>query len=334
MKAVTCVIPHAYTVRWTQITVQSLLQHRNDADMDILIVDNSPIGNPSIRGITETPYGEKVRVVPSKDLVNTGHQLALDHAIDLVDTPWFLSWETDVRAMRDGWLDWMLSHVKDDFVAMAGWYWDAGFEDGRHYISPAGALYRTSVLKSLKEECLRNKDLSVCYGRDMSKRINLATEYPHTAGMLIPQGNWGPFSECRGFGNVYPFPEVEQWTPEPGNWIFNRCEMQWECVRLPGGMVMNEQAQETGIPHKHTFVGPFEDPYFIHYWGGTVSHNFDKHNIYDFDIPKLWWWLRREYDMWEAVVPEEIRRQTIDMGIVRPIDDELAYAMTKVVPWK
>lgn len=330
MKTATVVIPHAFTTRWTQIAVASLRRFQNDATFDILVVDNS-IPHHSIRGITETALGAGVTVTPPQDPARGGHQLALDYAIGLVETPWFVAWETDTVAHRDGWLDWMLSFVKDDFVAMAGWYWSIGIDDSRHYISPAGALYRTSILKMLKEECLRNKDLAVCYGRDMSKRINLASEYPHTAGRFIPEGNWGPFSECRGFGNVYPFP-IDHWVPEPGNWIYNRCSMQWECVRLPGDFVVNETVRENGIQQKHTYIGPSDaEAYYRHYWAGTVSHNFDKHQIPKHDQPKLRWWLNREYALWNEIVPEEVRRQTIDAGLVRTFDEEYSYALSRVV---
>lgn len=334
MRPVTIVIPHALTCRWTQIAVSSLLAHKNRTEFDILIVDNTP-GNPSIKGISETRLGESVKIIPPKDPACCGHQLALDYAIDLVETPWFLSWETDVRATRDGWLDWILSHVRDDYVAIAGWYWDAGFNDGRHYISPAGALYRTSILKRLKRECLDNPELSLCYGRDMTKRIDLSKDYSHTAGRYIREGNWGPFLECRGFGNVYPFFDTDQWVPEPGNWIYNRCVMQWECVRLPGGMVQNEPEIAPWLPHKYTFVGPSEkEAYFIHHWGGTVSHNYEKHHIYDFEVPRLMWWFSREHGLWEEVVPADVREQTIKMGLVRTMQEEFDAAISMVVPYK
>lgn len=309
----------------------SLKQHKNETTFDILVIDNS-YGHPSIKGITETSLGEGVRVALPKDPVHGGHQMALDHAIDLVETPWFVAWETDVLAVRDGWLDWLLSFVKDDQVAIVGWYWSIGIDDSRHYISPAGALYRTSILKRLKKECLDNPDLSVCYGRDMSKRIDLAKDYPNTAGKFIPEGNWGPFVECRGFGNVYPFPR-DHWVPEPGNWIYNRCVMQWECVHVPGEMVPSEPSEiALGLPHKYTYVGPSEgEAYYVHYWAGSVSHNFQKHKIPPWDAAKLPFWLGREHRIWNEIVPEDVREKTLNKGWAIPYNRELAHAMTQVV---
>lgn len=329
-KAATVVIPHAFTSRWTQTAVSSLKQHKNEASFDIIVVDNSS-HHASIRGITETSVGEGVKVILPKDPIRGGHQLALDHAIDFVDTPWFVAWETDVVVHRDGWLDWLLSFVKDEYVAIVGWYWSIGSDDNRHYISPAGALYRTSILKNLKQECNNNQDLAVCYGRDMSKRINLATDYPHTAGRFIPERNWGPFSECRGFGNVYPFQRA-QWVPEPGNWIYNRCVMQWECIHVPGELVVNDECPELGLPHKHTYVGQSDaEAYYRHYWAGTVSHNFDKHKIPTHEISKTKWWLTREYKLWNEIVPEDAQEYVLKNGIARTFDDEYAYALTQVV---
>jgi hypothetical protein len=323
------VVPHAFTSRWTAITVAALKKHKNVADFDILMVDCSP-GHPSIRTITETSLGEGVKVIDPPAPNIAGHQVALDQAIDLVETPWYVAFETDVRVLRDGWLDWLLSFVKDDYVAMVGWNWASDADDSRHYISPAGALYRTSVLKLLKEECLRNKDMACCYGLDMSKRIDFLKDFPHTAGKLIKMGLWGPFLESRGFGNVYPFPR-DYWVSEPGNWIYNRIKMQWEVIHVPGEMVVNED-NIPGLPHKYAYIGPSEaEAYYKHYWAGSVSHNFDKHKIGEWDAIKLPWWLTREHTMWEETVPKDVQEYCINNGLVRAYGEELEYALSRVV---
>jgi hypothetical protein len=326
----TVVIPHAFSPRWIQICVASLKTHKNEADFDILVVNNS-VGHPSIKALTETRLGEGVKVIEPRDPNIAGHQVALDMAIDLVETPWFIAFESDVQVMRDHWFDWMLSFEKDPYVAIIGWYWSIGIDDWRHYISPAGALYRTSILKNLKAECLSNKDLAVCYGRNMSRRIDLAVEYKDTAGKMIPMGEWGPFLECRGFGNVYPF-ERDHWVPEPGNWISNRVEMQWEVIRLPGAMVEDAEANSVGLPHRYTYVGPSEsEAYFYHHWAGTVSKNFVKHGITENEFMKVPWWLKREYRIWNETVPEDVRKLTMEKGLVFTFEEELAYAKTRVV---
>jgi hypothetical protein len=313
--------------------VASLKSHKNTADFDIIVVDGS-VGHSSIRTITETSLGEGVRVIQANEDPNlAGHQIALDRAIDLVDTKYFIAWETDVQVMRDGWLDWMISFVKDDYVAIVGWLWASkGQDDWRHYISPAGALYRTSTLKMLKEECLRNKDLAVCYGKDMSKRVDIAKEFPHTGGKLIPAGIWGPFLEARGFGNVYPFSmNRDYWVSEPGNWVYNRCKMQWECIHLPGELAVNDDPMGKGIPHKYSYAGPSDaEAYFRHYFAGTVSHNFQKHKIPPFHYELIPFWLGREYRIWEEVVPEDVRKDTIAKGLVMTYAEECAYAKSQV----
>ncbi len=331
----TCVIPHAYGTRWSQICVASLKAYKNTSEFDILMIDNSP-GHPSIKGISETRLGDGVRIVQPKSN-DTGHQLALDQAIDIVERPWFIAFESDVRVMRAGWLDWMFSFVKDDYTAIVGWYWKdpANCHDLRHYISPAGSLYRTSILKMLKEECLRNPDLVCCYGRDMSKRINFREQYPHTSGKLIPEKNWGPFCECRGFGNVYPYAkDRDYWVMEPGNWIYNRCVMQWECVHLPGDMAVNDEipsAANLGLPHKYTYVGPSEaEAYFRHYWAGSVSKDFLKHPIPKYQAVRIPYWMQREYRIWNEVVPEDVRKQTVENGWAMTYEQEYAYAMSMV----
>jgi len=332
MTKATVVIPHAWTSRWIQICIASLKKFNNEAKFDIIVVDNS-MPDDSIKGISETSLGEGVRIIPPKTPGRGGHQLALDHAIDLVETPWFVAFEPDVQVLRDGWLDWLLSFIKDDYVVMAGWYWSVGnVDDNRHYISPAGALYRTSILKILKQECLSNPDLLVCYGRDMSLRIDLTKEYAHTAGKYIPEGDWGPFGECRGFGNVYPIAEKNQWTPEPGNWIYNRCAMQWECIHVPGSLVNSPpEVQAVGLPHTHTYVGPSDaEAYYYHYWAGSVSHNFQKHQIPPWDMAKIPFWLNREYRIWEEIVPEDVKAKTLDNRWVMTYDEEFKLAMSMV----
>ncbi len=331
MKTATVVIPHSLTTKWTQISVSSLLEYKNTTDFDILIIDNS-YWDPSIKGITETRLGENVKVVVSKDPGRGGHQLALDYAIDLIDTPWFVAWETDVRVIRDGWLDWFLSFVKDEYVAIVGWYWGTPLlDDFRHYISTAGALYRTSILKKLKTECILNKDLVFAYGRDMSKRVDIVKDYPITAEWMIGKENWGPFCEARGYGNVYPFAKArDYWISEPGNWIYNRCSMQWECVKVPGEMVKNDE-EVFEVPHKYTYIGESEkDAYYIHYWGGTACHTFKRYKIGKTQLPKIEWWLKREHNLWEQFVPEDVRKDTISKGFSKTFEEDFELARSQV----
>jgi hypothetical protein len=331
MKEATVIIPWAYATRWGMVSVSSLKRYSNNAKFDILVVDNSP-GHPSIRAITETRLGEGVKVITTGDPNLVGHQVTLDYCIDLVETPYYVAWETDVRVLRDGWLDWLISNMKDRYTAMAGWLWaTAGMDDSRHYISPAGAIYNTEILKLLKEECLRNPDLTLCWGHNMDKRLDLAADFPHTAGKMIPLKLWGPFTECRGFSNIYPFPR-ETVVSEPGNWIYNRCRCQWECVHLPGAMVVNDEAPpELSLPHKYAYIGPSDkEAYYRHFWAGSVSHNFDKHKIPPWDGCKVPWWLAREYDIWEQEVSKEVRDETWKLGILMTYEEECAYAQSQV----
>jgi hypothetical protein len=184
----------------------------------------------------------------------------------------------------------------------------------------------------LKEECLRNKDLAVCYGWNMDKRIDIMKEYPHTGGKLINMGIWGPFLEARGFGNVYPFAkERDHWTPEPGNWVYNRMRSQWECIHLPGALVENDEFTIQYVPHKYNYVGPSEaEAYYIHYFAGTVSHNYDKHKISAHHNMIVPWWISREIRVWNEEVPEDVRRETEVLGLVKTYEEELETAKAMV----
>jgi hypothetical protein len=41
-------------------------------------------------------------------------------------------------------------------------------------------------------------------------------------------------------------------------------------------------------------------------------------------------WLGREYRLWEEIVPEDVRKLTIEKGLVKTYAEELAYAKSQV----
>jgi len=327
-KYATVVIPAAYTPRWLQICVSSFAKYKNEKDFNILVMNNSP-DFPMIEAISQTEligHVDHIAITPYAQ--DRGHGLSLDYAIELVNTPFFFATETDGRPLRDGWLDWFAAFMKDDEVAMAGWLWEQApdIDDGRKYISPGGTLYNTKILKLLKRECQRNKSHTICYGANNLRRHEIEGIYHE----LLDRGSFGPFTDCRGFHNLYPINKQwkeDWWWHEPGSWCYFRALCQWECVKVPGAMVYHEN------PHvaDYTYYGDKENPWFYHQWAGTVSHNFDKHLVgTPWEIECIEWWLRREYRIWEEVVPENVRQVSIEKGLVKNFDDELAYALSRV----
>lgn len=326
MPYATVVIPHWLSPRWLQICIASMKATKNEKDYDVWVIDNSP-GHASIKAI-DNRLGEGIEIKEVPKLMQTP-ALALDFAIDHVETPWLFSAEIDIRFMKDNWLDWYASYAKDEYVAMVGWYWKVTEEDdGRHYIAPAATLYNTEVLKILKAECIANKQLVQSYGLNYEKRIPITAT--GAVEEMIKIGQWGPFAERRGFLNSSPFDRLNVYWHDTGSWLFCRAECQWECVRIPGEWIQQPIINSPNV--KLTYYGPSEvDAYIIHYWAGGVSHSFEVGFMVGWTNKCVEWWLRREHKLWEEVVPEDIRNDSIAKGIIPDLEEEIKFALTKVV---
>ena len=85
-------------------------------------------------------------------------------------------------------------------------------------------------------------------------------------------------------------------------------------------------------PTKYQFVGPSEaEAYLLHHGAGTVSHNYEKHLVItEWEALCLEWWLKREYRLWEEVVPEFVRQESLAKGFIPSFDVQLAKAMKSV----
>ena len=326
-KQVTVVIPFSHTPIWGQIVISSLKESSDFKNLDVILMNNSP-HRFGIEAIQETTLGENIKIHVPEASSQRSHAGALDRGITMVQTPFMFTLESDCRIVRDGWLDWYLSYAKDDYVAMVGWYWSIGddVDDGRHYINSSATLYNSRILKMLYQECISNSDLVISYGTNYELRRPLQDWIIEA----IKRKNWGPFSECRGFQNLYPVRQrPERWWHEPGNWLHYRASCQWECVKLPGKMIENTEPHSP--PHKFNYYGESEESaYLFHYWAGTVSHNYEKHLVivpWEADCQE--WWLKREYKLWEETVPEFIRKASLEKKLVRSFDEELAYAKSR-----
>ena len=176
MKDVTAVVPFAYTPKWGQIVVSSLKEFKNDLTLDIIVMNNTP-SRKDIEAISETTLGKYVTVM-IPPVFQRWHAGALDYAIDKIDTPYMFTIETDCTVDRNNWLDWYAGYMKDDMVAMAGWFWRVG---GRHYINSSATLYNSRILKKLLKECTDNEDTILCYGLDYEKRY----DHPHSRNIIM-----------------------------------------------------------------------------------------------------------------------------------------------------
>ena len=321
-KFATVVIPFAFTPRWGQIVISSLKKFANKKDFDILVMNNSP-EHAAIKAITGTSIGDGVKVYTPEKHRMRAHGGSLDCAIGLVDTPYIFTLESDCTVEKNGWLDWYAGHIQDEYTAMVGWYWNTA---GRYYINASATLYRTELLKRLWNECIRNKDDVICYGPKLTKRMH----HENTKTMIQNQ-EIGPFSDSRGFWNVdYPDPRPDQWWHEPGSWLYSRCFNQYQCVKIPGEVVYNPKGVQPEF--QYNYYGPSKNEiYAKHHWAGTVSHNYDKHLItVQWEALASDWWINRELRMWEEWVPEDIRKDTIEKGLVRDPEQEKQYAKSRI----
>jgi len=340
----TVVIPFSGTAKWGQILISCLKKYKNERDFDVLVVDTTcrPVWELATKAITDTPIGEGVKVVKAPADYQW-HGGALDHALSLIDTPYLFGIDSDCTIERDGWLDYYASFMKDEYVAMAGWYWTAidveraDVDDGRHLIACHHTLYNTRILDQIQAEIDANPETILSYGPAYTKRYDLDT-HPFL-GKFVRDKVLGPFSEIRGYYHMYPFAvdvdHMGSWADrnsyEPSHWLYNRAYSQWECAKMPGHVVLNPPGSP--LRESHTFVGPSDaEAYLRHYWGGTVSHEYELWpcDTWSWKNPCFEWWINRENMLWEKHVPEDIRKLTLDLGIVKPMDKEIEYIRSRV----
>ena len=311
---VTIVIPYAYNTKWLQILLASL-KETDIALCQIWVMNNTPQPDRSIDGIKKTSLGDGVRIydVPSP---RDWHGGCIDYALPDIETPFFMMMESDCQAVKASWLDNFLIPIeKDNLVAMAGWFWPGG---DRNYIGPGATIYDTQIVKSINEEVQRNKKITFCYGDGLKQRHTLEPR------MLDAKWLWGPFTETRSYHDIVK--REEKWWQEPCAWLYYRCSFEYECVWLPG-VFSNQHYNGVNIANA-TYYGSLNDHYFIHHWGGTVSHNWEKQKVTaPWELAALPYWIAREDNLWQEIVPESIRRQTLDMGLVKTGDEEMDFIL-------
>jgi hypothetical protein len=326
-KDVTIVVPFARNPVWLQTCVASFKEHKSQAD--ILVIDNSIGSRQGIdtRVITETSFGDGVKVIPqyqryygNNEIYGT-HAAALNMALRMINTKYLFATESDVVCMRDGWLDWYIGRIEEK-VAMIGWFWPP---PGRRYISPSMTLYDTRVLRLIDEEVMSDKGMNLTWG---FAEAAMRGQVDHWK-MLMRDRLLGPFNEMRTRGTV---PEWNLDKHDTASWLYFRLLFEYKCLEVPGGEIWLKDQIEGSPPTKYQFVGDEEkSAYLIHYQAGTISHDYDV-----IPITVEWvanyqeWWLRREYRIWEEVVPEFVRRDSINKGLIPSLESELERAMAQI----
>lgn len=331
MKKIVVAVPHSHSWLWTQTCAASLLRNPPKADVfevEIVIVDNSP-WSPAVRGVTETELSKSFTVMPNYK-TNQFHASALDCVVESIPFDYLMAWETDVLALRDGWLEWFLAQMRPTDYAVGHWHHES-------FVNPSCTLYRGDVLRSMREWCLSRSadDADVLRWGNAFESVapldnNMLPGDPGIANMR----SWvaGPFADKRGWpvgtrlkeqpsgqlkgpGWYEPGQMLHHWAVEAG-YSYTICPTA--TVRLP----------QNGLP-VHTFYGlsnfdsgrqlEFAElaatgAYTVHMWGGTRALDILKHDVTcQFVAGNTGFWLEREARYWRDSVPQDIQRQTIEM---------------------
>jgi hypothetical protein len=105
---------------------------------------------------------------------------------------------------------------------------------------------------------------------------------------------------------------------------------QWECVKVPGEIIYNSPGRQPDYTMNY-YGDSLQEAYAAHYWGGTVSHNYEKHLISTpWEKMAQDYWLEREFRLWKEWVPEDIREYSIKEGLIKTEQEEIAFAKSRL----
>ena len=137
----TILIPHYRTGKMTSYCIHQILKHKGNNDVHIIVIDNS-----EGEGIDYLhPFANEITIVsyPTKHAMQS-HGIAFDYAIDtmkLVETPYFITLESDSFPVQDGFLD-IYRHAYASGFDMIGSQLQLS---GGNFIHPTGAMYTTKL---------------------------------------------------------------------------------------------------------------------------------------------------------------------------------------------
>ena len=339
MKTIVVAIPHSHSWLWTQTCLSSLQRNPPKADgfhVEIVVVDNSP-WSPAILGITDTDLGKWLdpigTVIPNYKS-NKFHASALDCCVEQYGFDYLMALETDVMALRPGWLQWFVDQMRPTDYAVGMWHHE-------QFVNPSCTLYRGNVLRNMRYWC-RNEGIytgrsapkdELRWGPEFRQSQPIAARQPERDYLDWFDDNvsWvaGPFAEKRGWpeGTVLKEQPSGQlkgpgWW-EPGqqlhHWAVEKGHTYTVCPS-PTTTVDNVPVQTfygstmPGPQRQLEAVEMFGNAETVHLWGGTRALDIIKHDVtcqfVKANTPK---WLAREARFWRQVVPPDVQMQTLDL---------------------
>lgn len=336
MKKVVVCVPHSHGWLYPQVSVSSLLKFpplASGVESQIVVVDNGVGWSPAIRGITDTRLGEKVTVFDNPK-GNKFHASALDAVIEHFDFDYLMAWETDVVALKHGWLQWFMDNLRDggfdegqtppDYAASA-WHHE-------QFCNPSCTLYRREVLDRMMDFCKNHPDpYTLRWGDRFSLTAPLDNNISdQRAAESVREWICGPFAEKRGWpeGTVLKEPPSGQFKGpswyEPGQQLHH-----WAVNAGYTYTILPTATTEMGhhrVPTQ-TFYG-ITDPFgrnleihemwgkawTVHLWGGTRALDIIKHPVTDEFVKQYTkFWLEREARFWRDSVDPDLQKETIEL---------------------
>ena len=351
MQKVVVVIPHSHTWFWTQTCLASLARYLPKADgcdVKILVVNNSP-WSPAIRAVRNTDLGN----LPGLHVIdnyksNKFHASALDCIVERFEFDYLMALETDVLALRPGWLQWFMDQMRDTDYAVGAWHHE-------QFVNPSCTLYRGDILRKMAKWCRDGAPQdNLRWGPEFCDSAPLDNNLPLAENPAAVLGNiksWvaGPFAEKRGWptgtvlkeqpsgqhkgpGWYEPGQQLHHWAVEEGytytvcptlttnnnsnlplqtmygEWGHNLHSTYPPSARLGCG--------ETGYDHGRQLEAKemFGNAQTAHVWGGTRALDIIKHPVTcEFVKANTPMWLAREAQFWREVVPLDVQERTLDL---------------------
>lgn len=329
MRKIVVVIPHSHTWFWTQTCAATLIRNPpvvRGMEVEVIFVDNSP-WSPAIRGLTDEPYFSRFDVFRNYKS-NKFHASALDCIVESVDFDYFMALETDVLALKPGWLQWFYDQMQPTDYAVGHWHHE-------QFINPSCTLYKGRVLLDMLKWCntLAPQD-ELRWGEGFNNAAPLDNNLPLTenpAEVLRGIRSWicGPFAEKRGWPSGTVLREAPSgqlkgpgWY-EPGQQL-HHCAVDAGYTYTICPTMTTKRAD--GLPLQTLYGSTMPDPcrqleavelfgnaQTGHLWGGTRALDILKHPVTcEFVKANTPGWLAREARYWKAIVPEDVQSRALD----------------------
>ena len=332
MKKIVFAIPHSHAWFHLQTCVSSLIRNPPKAEgceVEIVVIDGSP-WSPAIRGITDTDLHIAATVIPNHKS-NRFHASSLDCVVEKMDFDYLMAWETDVLALRPGWLQWFMNQLRDTDYAVGHWHHES-------FLNPSCTLYRGEPLRKMAAWCKANAEpLVLRWGPLWGKSQLIADRQPERDYREWYDSNieWiaGPFAEKRGWpagtelkekpsgqekgpGWAEPGQQLHHWAVEE-EYTYTVCPTTTTRIRpvndeLPCQTFYGDGVADPGRQMEVYEMADYAET--VHLWGGTRALDIIKHAVTcQFVGSNTPFWLEREARFWRDSVPLEIQVQTLEL---------------------